>query len=176
MALTRKRRRREQPSGEMILTSLMDLMTIIVVFLLHSFGTQQIALAGDDELVLPVSTSLKEPKRAVAVTVTRKQILVDGQLVATLEDSVDPVTQQPTVVVAAADRVDMKITPLYNQLSEKVAEARGSGAVSDDEAFKGEVLLQCDKRVPFALVRDVMYTAGAAGFSSFRFVVVKGSG
>ena len=45
---------------------------------------------------------------------------------------------------------------------------------SDSFEFKGDVLLQCDKRIPFSVIRDVMFTAGQAQFGNFRFVVIKG--
>ena len=46
----------------------------------------------------------------------------------------------------------------------------------EDAQFKGQILLQCDRTLPFSLIREVMYTAGQAQFGEFRFVVIKTAG
>jgi biopolymer transport protein ExbD len=58
----------------------------------------------------------------------------------------------------------------------ETAKDLGAKTGSEDFEFKGEVLLQVDKRMPFSVVREVMFTAGQAQFGNFRFVVIKGSG
>jgi biopolymer transport protein ExbD len=42
--------------------------------------------------------------------------------------------------------------------------------------FKGQILLQCDRKLPFTVIREIMYTAGQAQFSEFKFVVIKTNG
>jgi len=44
---------------------------------------------------------------------------------------------------------------------------------ADVVPFKGRLLLQCDREIPFSLLREVMYTAGQAQFGEFKFVVYK---
>ena len=39
--------------------------------------------------------------------------------------------------------------------------------------WKGELLVQADKEVPYELIRNVMYTAGMAGYKEFRLTVQK---
>lgn len=174
----RKTSRRGGGYEELNITSMMDMMTIILVFLLKSYSTDDISVAGNDDLVLPVSTSLTPPKLAVNVIVSRAQILVDGEPVLQLAEEMDEEAGEPVIVVPETAKRGAKISDLYDKLVEKAEQAKRLGASTGSEEFdfKGQVLLQCDKRLPFSVIREVMYTAGQAQFSEFRFVVIKGAG
>jgi len=163
---------------ELNITSMMDMMTIILVFLLKSYSTDDISVAGNDDLILPVSTSLTPPKLAVNVVISQRDILVDGEAVLQLEEVIDEVTGQPKVQIPESAKRGPKIVDLFDKLVSKAETSKGLGDRMGDEqfGFKGQVLLQCDKRLPFSVIREVMYTAGQAQFGEFRFVVIKGSG
>ena len=60
MALN-KARRPSEPAG-LNITSMMDMMTIILVFLLKSYSTQDISIAPSEDLELPVSTVRRHPR------------------------------------------------------------------------------------------------------------------
>lgn len=174
----RKTSRRGSNTDELNITSMMDMMTIILVFLLKAYSTDDISAAGNDDLILPISSSLKPPKLAVNVVVSRTSILVDGDPVIQLEEVVDEETGQPVIQIPPDAKRGSKIIELFDKLVQKAETAKGLGdRVGGDEFdFKGQVLLQCDRRLPFSVIRDVMYTAGQAQFGEFRFVVIKGSG
>jgi len=172
----KKKSRRTEPSGELNITSMMDMMTIILVFLLKSYSTSDVSVAPSEDLVIPVSSSQKPPKLAVNLVVSRKEILVDGKSVLRLTTYADPDTGEPTVAVPTDEKRGQLIKKLYDHLLEKAETAKDLGARSGSAEldFKGQILLQCDKRLPFGVLREVMYTAGQAQFGEFRFVVIKG--
>ncbi len=172
----KKKNRRGGADGELNITSMMDMMTIILVFLLKSYSTTDISVAPSEDLQIPVSTSQKPPKVAVNVVVSRKEILVDGVSVLRLGSYADTETGQPVIAVPAEEKRGQMISRLYDKLLEKAETAKelGARAGSDELDFKGQILLQCDKRLPFSVIREVMYTAGQAQFGEFRFVVIKG--
>jgi biopolymer transport protein ExbD len=172
-----KRKRRAFGGDSVNITSMMDMMTIILVFLLKSFTTEAVTVQASSDLQLPVSSALKLPKVAVNIVVTRANMLVDGELVLNLEEAPDPVTGQPSFRVPLAAKRDNKVMPLYEKLVQKAEQSKAIAATAagDEFGFKGQVLLQCDKRLPYSVVRDVMFTAGQAHFGEFRFVVIKGS-
>jgi biopolymer transport protein ExbD len=174
----KKATRRGGGAQELNITSMMDMMTIILVFLLKSYSTEDISVSGNEDLQLPVSTSLKPPKLAVNVVITLKEILVDGEAVLQLEEVMDEKSGQPTVRIPESGKRGAKIVDLFDKMVSKAETSKGLGdRVGNDEfGFKGQVLLQCDKRLPFSVIREVMYTAGQAQFGEFRFVVIKGSG
>ena len=160
------------------ITSMMDMMTIILVFLLKSYSTDDISIAASEDLRLPISTSEKPPKLAVNVVVSRVDVVVDGEWVMNLEEVPDEETGEPVIQVSEGEKRGQMISALFDALQAKAdtAKSLGQKAGADEFDFKGQVLLQCDKRLPFSVIREVMFTAGQAQFGEFRFVVIKGSG
>ncbi len=169
--------RRGGGTEELNITSMMDMMTIILVFLLKSYSTDDVSVAPSDDLQIPVSTSLKSPKLAVNVIVTATQIMVDGEPVLEMEEYTDESGRARSRVPASAMR-GQNIPDLLERLEQKREKAEGIGQrVGDNEAgFQGEILLQAHKELPYEVIRSVMFTAGQAQFSQFRFVVIKGNG
>jgi biopolymer transport protein ExbD len=160
------------------ITSMMDMMTIILVFLLKSYSTDDISIAASEDLRLPISTSEKPPKLAVNVVVSRVDVVVDGEWVMNLEEVPDEETGEPVIQVPEGEKRGQMISSLFDALQAKAdtAKSLGQKAGTSEFDFKGQVLLQCDKRLSFSVIREVMFTAGQAQFGEFRFVVIKGSG
>jgi len=173
--MARRRNRRNAAEAGLNITSMMDMLTIILVFLLKSFSTEEISVRPSTDLEIPVSSAAKAPKLAVNIVVSRREILVDGVPVVTLENVVDS-RGLDSVRIPDAEKQGLVVSDLFKVLDEKSQIARGLDARTDAEdlEFQGQVLLQCDRRVPFSLLREVMHTAGQAKFDEFRFVVIKG--
>lgn len=174
-----KKSRRAPTEAGLTITSMMDMMTIILVFLLKSYSTDDVSVSPSEDLKIPISTSVKPTKLAVNVIVSRREIEVDGErLSIRLETRVDEETGDEVLEIPSDEKRGQLISELYDRLLEKAEVAKDLAARTgaDEFDFKGEVLLQCDKRLPFSVVREVMFTAGQAQFGNFRFVVIKGSG
>ena len=170
--------RRNAGVGGLNITSMMDMMTIILVFLLKSYSTDDPGVAPSDDLAIPISTALKKAKTAVQVTVSRNQIVVDGAQVLNLETFPDEETGEDVIGVPEAEKKGQMISALYDRLLEKAETAKDQGQMASQAGkseldFKGQILLSCDKGLPFSVIREVMYTAGQAQFGEFKFVVIK---
>lgn len=175
----KKAARRSAASDELNITSMMDMFTIILVFLLKSYSAEDVSVAASADMELPASTAQQAPKIAVNVVVTKTMILVDGVQIMALGAVADE--QNPgasLITVPAEEKKGQMITRLFDTLQAKAENAKSIAEASGraDMAFEGEILIQCDKTLPFAVLREVMYTAGQAQFSKFRFVVYKSSG
>jgi biopolymer transport protein ExbD len=178
--MAKKSSRRTAGGEGLNITSMMDIMTIILIFLLKSYSTEDISVAPSADLEVPVSTAEKPPKLAVQVVVSKSAIIVDSIPVLSLTRVTDPTTGAEVPAIPAEEKRGQMVSRLYEKLLEKAEAAKlQSQRVSREDldvGFKGQILLQCDKELPFSLIREVMYTAGQAQFSEFRFVVIKGSG
>ena len=64
---------------ELNLTSMMDAMTIILLFLLKTFSTSEAIVTPSSDMRLPYSLSVEEPHDELTVSVTRENILVANQ-------------------------------------------------------------------------------------------------
>ena len=173
MALKKKKRRPNK--DELAITSMMDMMTIILVFLLKSYSTNDVSVAASADLQLPASSAAKQPELSVNLVVSKSQIVVDGVPVLNLTTAPDEETGEDMLVVPEEEKKGQMITRLYDRLLEKAEQSKalGEASGSTEHEFKGRILLQCDKTLPFSVIREVMYTAGQAQFGEFKFVVYK---
>lgn len=164
----KKKRRALQDPESLTITSLMDIMTIILVFLLKSYSANPVQLKGGDDLKLPFSTAEQEPGESTAITVTLNNIIVTDTAVAKLDKG----------EVAASDLSggDFMIDPLFEALQQEVDKQKKIEKFNKKAKFTEEVTIIADRNVPFSLLSKVMYTAGQVSFSKFRFAVVKGGG
>ncbi len=141
---------------KMNLTSLMDVFTILVFFLLVNSGSVEI-LDTPKEVELPVSQVETKPRETVIIFVSPEEILVQGESAGLVED------------VLAGDQ-----TPLDNvknrlmQLSENII-----GISTKTVAATKEVTILADKSVPFTVVRQIMSTCTGAGYEKVSLAVIQ---
>jgi biopolymer transport protein ExbD len=175
--MAKKKTRRLSADDELNITSMMDMMTIILVFLLKSFSATEVNVTPSDNLRLPNSSSKIDPAVAVNVVIAKNQILVDDKPVVNVISVDDPRNPgQQTYQVPADERSGNTITKLYSAFETQAESAKSVASIAktrDDMGFKGKVLLQIDQDVPFSLIRDVMFNAGQAQFAEFEFIVIK---
>ncbi len=171
--------RRPRKAGEFNLniTSMMDMFTIILVFLLFSFKSQDETFTMAPGVKLPESTSNLELQDALNI-----QMAADALIVPTLEKihndpaeaRVLPLNQGRLPPDVQMD--GLRIVPLYEAIKRAAlvleADAKAEGRVISDEK-KSIVIFQADKRVRYEDVDKVMKTAALAGFPNFRFAVMK---
>ncbi len=133
------------------LTSLVDVMTILLVFLIKSFSTEGSLITAASDLVLPVSNSQESPRVRSSIEITRKSVITDGHVLI----SIDSLRQADSLLVPG----------VYEWM--KAARQR-----SNDQS-SGELVIQCDREIEFAVVKKVMYTCSKAGFSDFLVLVTR---
>ena len=141
------------------LTSMMDVMTIMLVFLIKQVDTEGQLLTAADNLVLPNSTSTKVPKEvALGLVVDQNWVLVDGQQVV----KTDLVAAQDSLLVEALDVV----------LKEKrEVEKAASLARGESDEGGGNVIVQLDKNTHYDVMYKIMATCGFSGFTNVAFAV-----
>lgn len=159
----------DEPGG-LTVTSLMDILTIILVFLLKSYSASSVNVTQSKVLELPVSTAHLLPEEAVPVAITETNILVNQKSVAEVNNG---------DVDASVKRDGAKsyfITPLFDALSKEADKQKRIAKANPTQQFKGLALIIADQRTPYHLLNEVLYTAGQAQFGSFKFVVVAKNG
>lgn len=149
------------------ITPMMDMMTIILVFLLKSFTSSSTIINMDQNLALPSSQTRLNPKQAVPVTITKRVVLVDGEPVAPINaGKIDPALKRD------GDN-GYYITPLVETLS-KVARREKKVAEMTGQKFDGELTIVADKNTPYRLLTEILYSCGQAEYANYRLLVLKG--
>jgi len=145
------------------LTSMMDMFTIILVFLIFSFSKQDQNLKLDPDLTLPESTAAIEFKWAINVNLTPTELRVEGNTIAKVKNG--------KFAGVKVDKDKKRVTPLFNLLKKfKDIESREKVNPTGDETV---ISLQADKNTSFEIMDLVMKTSAQAGYPNFRFVVLK---
>jgi biopolymer transport protein ExbD len=153
--------------SELNITAMMDMMTIILVFLLKSYAASAISLTQSEDVKPPISSTRAVPKDTVAVTITPRDILVGDRVVVQLENGQVP----------AAMLQGRLVTPLDQALRREVDKLKLIAARNPAAPFSRELSVIGDRRIPYDLLLTVLYTAGQAELENYRFVVLqKGDG
>ncbi len=148
------------------ITPMMDMMTIILVFLLKSFSSETATIKFDESLKVPSSVTQLKVKAALGVTITKNVILVEGDAVAPVNNGkVDPTVKRD-------GENGYYITPLVDILEKharkekKVAEMTGS-------KFDAELMVVADHGTPYRLITEILYSCGQAGYQNYRLLVLR---
>jgi len=153
------------PKADISINSLLDVMSVILVFLLKSYTSSSIILKQSKDLVPPFSNSTTAGEDSTAVTITLKDILLQDKPIAQLENG--KVSDRDT------SHAGMLIDPLFAALQDEVQHQRKIEARNPKAPFKGIVTIIADRNVPSPVIMEVMYTAGLAEYGKFKFLLVK---
>ncbi|EQC44757.1 biopolymer transporter ExbD [Bacteriovorax sp. Seq25_V] len=144
------------------ITSLLDILVILLVFLLRSYDSAGVILNIPKDIVIPTSQSSSLNNNGVVVQVSPKNIWVDDKEV---------VNNETTSKIYSADR--RLILPLYNELVSKKNEVqRIAKTTPNADKFSGVVNLVIDKTVKYSYIKKLMHTCAEAGFQKYKFVVM----
>jgi biopolymer transport protein ExbD len=163
------KRKRKKPLGEeadmpLNLNSMMDMMTIILVFLIKSFGSQPIQIGSDTDV--PYSVAEFKPKPMTVIVLNAKGILVNNKLVAPMTGfRIDKENKK-------GGDSGMIINPLELALQEDARMRRTKFKDDPNLAFKGEVTIIADSKVPYRTIAEVLQTAIVNDYKSFKFAVL----
>jgi biopolymer transport protein ExbD len=148
------------------ITPMMDMMTIILVFLLKSFTSSTSIIPQDANMSLAPSLTRMTVKQAVPVTITKRVVLVEGEAVAPINNGkIDPALKRD-------GENGYYITPLVDMLQRlsnkerKVAEMTG-------RPFDSELMIVADRNTPYRLLTEILYSCGQAGYANYRLLVLK---
>jgi biopolymer transport protein ExbD len=142
------------------LTSMMDILTTLLLFLLKSFVMEGEVITPVPGVNLPASTSEATPQASVVIAIFDDAVMIDGEVVAHIKRE-------------EAKR-DLLIEPLAERLeaaraqSMEIARLRGG-----DADFHGKVSIQGDRDIHFAILQRVMYTCSASGYEEISLAVLR---
>ena len=180
---TRRRKKRLNQGFELQLTSLIDVLVIILVFLLKSYQTSLNTMTTTQGLQMPISSNQEEPRDSLQVIITPEGITFEGKRVSDfIQDGGSAGATEGTYKLNDTDLDEggRRILSLFNTLvaaREKSELLKAKSPVRDEKGqplpFDGVLAVTADKRIHYDTLRKIMYTAGAAGFKVFRFIALK---
>jgi len=158
----RRRAPPKKPPG-LMLTSLLDMFTIILIFLIVSFEAEDYDFKLNPDLKLPESSARSVLKPAVDIAITPSDLLVDRKSIAKLnrgkfKDSVYRNQEIPQLV---------KVLKKRYEIVKDVAVDEESG---EDNAI---IVVQADKSLDYETIYMVLRSAALGGFVKYRLAIMK---
>lgn len=168
-AIRRKLKRHpEHEHQELNIYAMMDMMTILLVFLIMQFAAATANVMQTDDLRIPYSVSREELHEALPVLISRTEIVVDGVRALSLRNgTVDPSQKQ-------GGATGFLITPLHNVMRQQAERLKLIAQHNTRRPFTGAVQIVADQATPFRTLSEVVYTLGQAEFAELHFVVLQG--
>ncbi len=161
------------------LTAMVDMFTVLVVFLLQNYATTNQILPIEDTVELPDAATVKELKPSNVVVLDPAGVRVNNESVATMQDVKSAedwmIPAMRTKIEKLIQEGEEKKKSLGAQIRQAVTDAKDpNNKASEDEVddFR-KITVQADKMIDFLSVKKIMYTATEAGIYEINFAVIK---
>jgi biopolymer transport protein ExbD len=140
------------------LTAMVDMFTVIVIFLLQSFSATGEIMFIQKDIKLPEAKQAEFlNERGPVVTILPTQILVEGKLMARISE---------------LDEADPGIQALADELTAVREREQKLYGVKENEPYDGNVLVQADRKANFMYVRKAIFSVNDAGWIHIQFAVM----
>lgn len=176
----RDRRNRMMSGGKkslvaiLSLTAMVDMFTVLTVFLLQNYKSTGEVLFIPKEVTLPDAAQTKELSPAHVVTVSNQFVFLDQEPIVNFNE--------------VKEQRDWLVRPLYQKLIDAIQQSE----VKNRESLKSQVkkvvgnqqpgqkeinqfrrvTVQADKKIDFLTIKKVMYTVTEAGAEEINFAVI----
>ena len=140
------------------LTSMMDMFTIILVFLLKTYSTEGNLIHPSENLTLPKSTTQQTPQASLDVIVSKETVMVNDEVV----ELVNNVRLQHGAIIPTLQRKLL----IYANEAKRMEEEYGI-------KFSGRVTIQADKDLEYLVLMKVLATCGMCEYSNLRLAAYK---
>ncbi|HEY1955322.1 MAG TPA: biopolymer transporter ExbD [Polyangiaceae bacterium] len=168
-----KRRANDPEINFLNITAMMDMMTIILVFLLKSMSTSSASLPQSNDLQIPRSVlSTESSEEGVPIVISKSHIMVE-------DESVIDVPQDATHGVEAKYKRggpnDLYITKLGQTVKAWRDTDRQIRIATHKDPSGSEAIIIADKDTPYRLLVEVLFTLGQNEYNKFHLMVLQSS-
>lgn len=195
----RRKRRHFARTPPISITSLTDMVTMLLVYLLSTFATNPVEV-NDPSVEVPLSSCRPDeslgpdelpPDGCGKIEETTIVMVTGPQVSRTTETGIKIQQVTPRILVngqpiaeldAATYRVpdavkdpasgNYVIIPLREALKREKAIKEVTAQLSG-KSFDGKIIVLADRRTPYRVLTDVLVTCGESGFADFRFAVIR---
>ena len=164
----RKARERAGEIKELNIVAMMDMMTILLVFLLKSYQASTLNVNMSADLTIPVSSTQLQPQENISVTVSMNELAVNDKAVLPLQGGLIPVKYKDGQKAEA-----FYVGPIYDALKKEVDKQKYIAQYNKNAPFSGRINVVADKKISYRTLMEVLYTAGQAELGEYKFMGMK---
>lgn len=159
MSISRRQKRmsradRKPKSTGMMLTSLMDVFTVLVLYLIVNQGSG-VSVEPPRRVKLPDSVVETAPRRTLVMAVSDTDVLIQGEVIVKVEE----------VLASKQDYIDSVRQEMLR--IKNLAAEQGDKVVAEST----EVTILADRGVPFKVLKKLMSTSSSAGYDKISLAV-----
>ena len=143
-----------------------DMFTILLVFLLQTYVSNDETIQMDALVKPPASASESSVTDGTLISISNSELKLDQKLIASLNDGHFNRTD-------FASSQNGSLTNLESALKEKlkIIQENQTHKKSNSENAKN-ILINADRSISYSTIKKVIFTATQAGFSTIKFVTV----
>ena len=148
------------------LTAMVDMFTVLVVFLLQNYASTNQILPISEKVDLPKASAVKELKPSLVVTLSKDYLSFNDKDLVKFQN-----------IKNSSEWLIEPLLGLVKQTIETIAQnsvTRSPNEEGEEETpdyYK--MTLQVDKEIDFLSVKKILYTLTAAGVQEINFAVIK---
>jgi biopolymer transport protein ExbD len=166
MSLTRKKfKKRGTASTEMSLniTSMADIFTIILVFLLKGYATSAVSISPNPDLFLPTAQAGDTASEALKVEISKTGVQLDGVIASPL-----------TGFQFEANDLDQNGTSKTLTARFEILRNRQLYIAKNNEQVKvdSRMIIIADQHTPYSTIKRVLASGAIHGYTDFKLAVV----
>lgn len=154
--MKRMARNRKKKLPGMNLTSLMDVFTILVFFLLVNSSNSEV-LEPPKQIELPTSVVETKPKETPVIVVSGEAITVQGEVVALFDEVIN---SKQDAILGISNKLEELKKNVIGVSTQAISKSR-------------EVTILSHKTVPFKVLRKVMSSCTFAGYEKISLAVIQ---
>ena len=146
---------RHKADAELNLIPLIDILSTLVAFLLV-YSTEVEVIQNSKGIEIPMSIAQVSPKESVVVMITKTDLFVQGERIASVQevrDSKDPI-----------------IGPLHDALKRPMLVGRD---MTEKDLAQREITIMADKALPYEVLKKVMSTCTDADYGKVSLAVIQ---
>ena len=150
------------------LTAMVDMFTVLVVFLLQNYASTNQILPISDRVALPKATSTAQLTPSLVVTFSKEVLRFNGKDLASFDEIK---RNQDWVIESLKAEVIESVTRLKSEKKKDLVVTRKQGGM---KIFSYEKMtLQADKDIDMLSIKKVMFTLTEAGIKEINFAVIQ---
>jgi biopolymer transport protein ExbD len=185
MALKKRRVKRHLLVMGLNITSLIDVLTVLIFFLVKSMTVTSVVISPPADLKIPKTVSDTPLEDSVSISISNNELRLNNEFVLKLENGYvekklldsDQRTIKPLKELLEKE-YSKKYQSLENASVSKKSERLPASNIQNQstkneptEKFQGKIIIQADKDLPFHSIQFLLHTAAVSGFTDYQFVV-----
>ncbi len=169
------RRNAHEPEVNFLnITAMLDIMTIILVFLLKNLGESSASIPQSDDLTIPKSVLDTEPSQeGVRVTISKSQILVGENTVLQLPGRQSLIQAGVGARHKQGGPNDLYIVPLGSALQGARKTDKAIQQAKGKDSSMSEAVIIADQTTPWRLLIEVLFTLGQTEYGRYHLMVMQ---